>query len=248
MSKLVKTILITGASSGIGKSILELLASEGHNIIFTYNRRRSVANKLVKKLRKKNNKIFSYKIDLEKHREIDKLFSFVSKKFKKVDCLINNAAYFVQRKNFEDLSLNHAKKVMDINYFAVFKLCQLFTKLNKKNNHWKSIINITSTAAKFGGLKFTHYAPTKAALENLAIGLSRELSSKKIRVLNIAPGIIDTRNLLFKGKKSNINKIISTIPSQRLGQPIEVANLVNFLIDDNSNYINGTTITISGGR
>ena len=98
------------------------------------------------------------------------------------------------------------------------------------------------------GLKFTHYAPTKAALENLAIGLSRELSSKKIRVLNIAPGIIDTRNLLFKGKKSNINKIISTIPSQRLGQPIEVANLVNFLIDDNSNYINGTTITISGGR
>ena len=137
---------------------------------------------------------------------------------------------------------------MNINYFAAFKLSQLFAISNQKNKNWKTIINISSTAAKYGGVEFTHYAPTKAAMENLSKGLSRELASKKIRVLNVAPGVIDTRNLLKKEKKSNLNKVLSSIPNKRLGNSEEVANLVNYLIDDKSEYINGTTITISGGR
>jgi NAD(P)-dependent dehydrogenase (short-subunit alcohol dehydrogenase family) len=120
--------------------------------------------------------------------------------------------------------------------------------MNKKSKEWKTIINISSTAAKFGGINFTHYAPTKAALENLTYGLSRELSENKIRVVNVAPGIIDTRNLKIKSSKADFQKIIATIPNKRLGSPKDVANLIEFLIDEKSNYINGTTITISGGR
>ena len=78
-------------------------------------------------------------------------------------------------------------------------------------------------------------------MENLSKGLSRELASKKIRVLNVAPGVIDTRNLL-KEKKSNLNKMLSSIPNKRLGNSEEVANLVNYLIDDKSEYINGTIL------
>lgn len=248
MSKNINTILITGATSGIGKSILELLSSKGFSIVFTYYKRDKIANKLVKDLRKNNKNIFSYKINLEHHKNIDKLFNFAKKKLKKIDCLINNAAFFVQRKKFETLPLNHVKQLMNINYFAAFKLSQLFAISNQKNKTWKTIINISSTAAKYGGVEFTHYAPTKAAMENLSKGLSRELASKKIRVLNVAPGVIDTRNLLKKEKKSNLNKVLSSIPNKRLGNSEEVANLVNYLIDDKSEYINGTTITISGGR
>ena len=116
---------------------------------------------------------------MEKHNEIKRLFSFAIKKLKSIDCLINNAAFFVQRKKFQYLDLDHVKKIMNINYF-LFLLCQLFAKANKskKRKKWNSIINISSTAAKFGGINFTHYAPSKAALENLTIGLSRELAKK----------------------------------------------------------------------
>tara|TARA_Y100000590_G_scaffold458742_1_gene614116 strand:+ start:8668 stop:9414 length:747 start_codon:yes stop_codon:yes gene_type:complete len=248
MSKYIKTILITGGTSGMGKSILELLSSKGFKVVFTYYKRDKEARKLVNNLRKSNKNIYSFKINLEKHKDIDKLFTFAKKKLKNIDCLINNAAFFVERKKFESLNLNHVKQVMDINYFAVFRLCQLFAISNRKNKDWKTIINISSTAAKYGGIEFTHYAPTKAAIENLTKGLSRELAHKKIRVLSIAPGIIDTRDLFKKEKKSTINKMLSSIPNKRFGHSIEVANLVNYLIDKKSEYINGTTITISGGR
>ncbi len=248
MSKNINTILITGATSGIGKSILELLSFKGFKIVFTYYKRDKVANKLVNDLKKVNKNIYSYKINLERHENIEKLFKFAKKKLISIDCLINNAAFYVQRKKFETLPLSHVKQLMNINYFAAFRLSQLFTISNRKNKKWKTIINITSTAAKYGGVEFTHYAPTKAAMENLTKGLSRELASKKIRVLNVAPGVIDTRNLLKKEKKSNLNKMISSIPNKRFGNSEEVANLVNYLIDDKSEYINGTTITISGGR
>ena len=111
---------------------------------------------------------------------------------------------------------------------------------NKKD--WTTIINISSTAAKFGGQFFTHYAPTKAAIENLTVGLSKELAKYKVRVLSVAPGVIDT-------KPENRNKsIINSIPNGRLGKPIEVAKLIIWLNSKAAEYINGTTITIAGGR
>lgn len=180
MHKTIKTILITGGTSGIGKATLNLLASKGHKVVFTYYKKLNEAKKLEKFLNKKNKNVYSYNIDLEKHDEIEKLFRFAHSKIGNIDCLINNAAYFVQRKKFEKIDLNHVKKIMNINYFANFILSQIFVKSFKNNKKWRTIINISSTAAKFGGIRFTHYAPTKAALENLTMGLSRELKKKKL--------------------------------------------------------------------
>ena len=113
----------------------------------------------------------------------------------------------------------------------------------KKKKKWNSIINMSSTAAKFGGKDFTHYAPTKAAIENLTIGLSREFVKKKIRVLSVAPGVISTKLENIRNKK-----LISSIPMGRLGTADDVARLILWLDTEEAEYINGTTITISGGR
>ena len=101
---------------------------------------------------------------------------------------------------------------------------------------------MSSTAAKYGGKNFTHYAPTKAAIENLTIGLSRELVDKKIRVLSVSPGVISTKLQNTKNKK-----LINSIPAGRLGTP-RIAKLILWLDSKDAEYINGTTITISGGR
>ena len=97
----------------------------------------------------------------------------------------------------------------------------------------------------------THYAPTKAAIENLTIGMSRDLSERKIRVVNVSPGIINTKNMrLTNGinSKLQIKELSSTIPSQRIGNSQEVAKVILWLNSKEASYINGTTITVNGGR
>ena len=136
MSKLIKTILITGGSNGIGEGIIKLLASKGHNIIFTYNKRSEKAKKIVIKNKIKKDQILPIKIDLEKHSQIDTLFSKIIKRFGKIDCLINNAAYFVTRKKFENISLDHAKKIMNIN-------SKQYETYVVNSSHWMSEIGAT---------------------------------------------------------------------------------------------------------
>jgi len=141
------------------------------------------------------------------------------------------------------LKLSEIRKVYEVNVFAVYDLIKQSLKFMKKEKEWKSIINLSSTAAKFGGQFFTHYAPTKSAIENLTIGLSKELSKEKIRVVCVAPGVIDTK---IENRKNKA--IIKSIPNSRLGNPTEVAKLIIWLASKSAEYINGTTITISGGR
>jgi NAD(P)-dependent dehydrogenase (short-subunit alcohol dehydrogenase family) len=235
----MKTILVTGGSKGIGKSIVFHAASKKYNVIFTYNRSIKEAKKICQKIK---NNCFAIKADLSKNVDRNKIFKILKKKKIKLDCLVNNAAFEVKRKEFSKINISEVKKVYEVNVFAVYVLIQKSLKFMKKNK-WSSIINISSTSAKFGGRLYTHYAPTKAAIENLTIGLSRELSKKKIRVLNVAPGIINTK------KENRLNKsIIKTIPNSRLGTAEEVAKLVIWLTSDDAEYINGSTVTISGGR
>ena len=162
--------------------------------------------------------------------------------------MVNNAAQRFEKKSFEKLDINTVIKNFDINVFGVYRCCLASIKLMKKNS---LIINMSSTAAKFGGNNLTHYAPTKAAIENLTIGLSRDLSKFNIRVVNVSPGIIDTKNMRQTNginSKLQIKELSSTIPSQRIGNSQEVAKVILWLNSKEASYINGTTITVNGGR
>ena len=157
--------------------------------------------------------------------------------------MVNNAAYDVERKKFEKIKLEEIKKIYEVNVFAVYDIINKTIKFMEKKKKWNSIINMSSTAAKYGGRNFTHYAPTKAAIENLTIGLSRELVDQKIRVLSVSPGVISTKLQNIKNKK-----LMNSIPQGRLGTANEVAKLILWLDSQDAEYINGTNITISGGK
>ena len=236
----MKTILITGGSKGIGKCVVEEAIKNSYKVVFTYNKSKKVANELCKKFR---GKCFAVKVNLEFQKDRNKLFQFFKKNKIVIDCLVNNAAHDVKKKKFTNLKLSEIRKVYEVNVFAVYDLIKQSLKFMKKEKEWKSIINLSSTAAKFGGQFFTHYAPTKSAIENLTIGLSKELSKEKIRVVCVAPGVIDTK---IENRKNKA--IIKSIPNSRLGNPTEVAKLIIWLASKSAEYINGTTITISGGR
>ena len=236
----MKTILITGGSKGIGKCVVEEAIKNNYNVVFTYNKSKKVANELCKKF---TGKCRAVKVNLEIQKDRNKLFKFFKKNKITIDCLVNNAAFNVQKKKFTSLKLSEIKKVYEVNVFAVYDLIKQSLRFMKNEKEWKSIVNLSSTAAKFGGQFFTHYAPTKSAIENLTIGLSKELSNKKIRVVCVAPGVIDTKIENRKNKS-----IIKSIPNSRLGNPTEVAKLIIWLTSKSAEYINGTTITISGGR
>ena len=236
----MKTILVTGGSKGIGKSLVFQAAAKNYRVIFTYNKSVKEAKKICKKLK---DQCIGVKVDLSKEVDRGKIFKIFKKKKIKIDCLVNNAAFDVKRKEFSKIKISEIKKVYEVNVFAIYDLIQKSLKFMKSNKNWCSIINISSTAAKFGGKLYTHYAPTKAAIENLTIGLSRELSKKRIRVLCVAPGVINTKKENIKNKA-----IIKSIPNSRLGSPDEVAKLIIWLASDDAEYINGTSVTIAGGR
>ena len=236
----MKTILITGGSKGIGKCVVEEAIKNNYKVVFTYNKSKKAAKELCKKF---EGKCLAVKVNLEIEKDRRKLFQFIKKNKISIDCLVNNAAFDVKKKKFSNIKLSEIKKIYEVNVFAIYDLIQQSLKFMKNKKEWKSIINLSSTAAKFGGQFFTHYAPTKAAIENLTIGLSKELGGKKIRVLCVAPGVIDTK--LDNRKNTNILK---TIPNSRLGTPKEVAKLIIWLASNEAEYINGTTVTIAGGR
>ena len=217
----MKTILVTGGSKGIGKSLVFQAALNGYKVIFTYNKSFKDAKKICDKLK---DKCVALKVDLSKDKERNKIFNYLKKNKIKIDCLVNNAAYDVERKKFEKIKLEEIKKVYEVNVFAVYDIINKTIKFMEKKKKWNSIINMSSTAAKYGGRNFTHYAPTKAAIENLTIGLSRELVDQKIRVLSVSPGVISTKLQNIKNKK-----LIDSIPQGRLGTANEVAKLILWL-------------------
>ena len=235
----MKTILITGGCKGIGKEVVKEALNKNYRIIFTYNKSVKVAQKI--KSISKN--CFGIKLNLENEYERKKIGIFLKKNNIILDALVNNAAYNVKRKKFEKIKQKELKKIYEVNVFAVYDLIKICLPFLKKKKSWSTIINLSSTAAKFGGKEFTHYAPTKSAIENLTLGLSKELGKNKIRVLAVAPGIIDSK----LQNRRNIN-IIKSIPNGRLGKSSEVAKLILWLCSSDAEYINGEVITISGGR
>jgi 3-oxoacyl-[acyl-carrier protein] reductase len=235
----MKTILITGGSKGIGRCVVEEAVNNNFKVIFTYNKSKKMADQICKEFK---GRCIAFKTNLGIQKDRNKLFQNLKKKKIKIDCLVNNAAFDVKRKKFKNIELSEIKKIYEVNVFAIYDLIKQSLKIMNNKKDWTTIINISSTAAKFGGQFFTHYAPTKAAIENLTVGLSKELAKYKVRVLSVAPGVIDT-------KPENRNKsIINSIPNGRLGKPIEVAKLIIWLNSKAAEYINGTTITIAGGR
>ena len=235
-----KNIIVTGASGGIGNSIVKKLSEFDANILATGTK----AEKLEQlKSKTKNVKILSF--DISNNEKIEEFVENATTELGgRLDCIINNAG-LTQDNLAIRMSIDEWKRVLDINLTSTFLLSKFAIKKMLKNKSGK-IINITSIVGHTGNLGQTNYTASKAGIVAMSKSLAIEYARKNINVNCISPGFIKTA-MTDKLDEKFKELIISKIPSARLGEPEDIANVVLFLASDQSNYINGETIHVNGG-
>ena len=235
-----KKIIVTGATGGIGNSIVERLSDAGAKILATGTRLEKL-DELKSKF--KNTNIL--KFDISKGQQIEEFIENATKQLGgRLDCLINNAG-ITQDNLAIRMNIDEWKKVIDINLTSTFLLSKFAVKKMLKNKYGK-IINITSVVGHTGNLGQANYTASKAGIVAMSKSLAIEYAKKNININCISPGFIKTE-MTNKIEEKFKEAIISKIPSSRLGEPEDVANVVIFLASDQSNYINGETIHVNGG-
>ena len=235
-----KNIIVTGASGGIGNSIIEKFIETGANILATGTR----VEKL-EQLKNKYNQIKILKFDISQSDKIDEFIdNAMTELGGSLDCLVNNAG--VTQDNLAiRMSLDEWKKVIDINLTSTFLLSKAAIKKMLKNKSGK-IVNITSVVGHTGNLGQANYTASKAGIVAMSKSLAIEYAKKNININCISPGFIQTA-MTDKLDDKFKEAIISKIPSARLGEPADIANAVVFLCSNKASYINGETLHINGG-
>ena len=233
-------IIVTGATGGIGNSIIKKLYDAGGNILAT-----GTKDEKLQELKKKFQNIQTLKFDISQTDNLENFIEDATKQLGgKLDCIVNNAG-ITQDNLAIRMSLEEWKKVIDINLTSTFLISKFAIKKMLKNKKGK-IINITSVVGHTGNLGQTNYTASKAGIVAMSKSLAIEYAKKNININCISPGFIKTA-MTEKIDDKYKEVIISKIPSARLGEPEDVANAVIFLVSPQSDYINGETLHVNGG-
>lgn len=239
-----KTVLITGATSGIGSEVAIRFAKEGWNIICHYYSSEKRANELEKVIKNLNVNCHGIKADLSLK---DQIQDFVNKLEKfSIDAIVNNAGTYMVNKYFSELTVDEISKTFMVNVFAPMIITgKLF--IGMKERRFGRIVNISSIGAKYGGSSYSvHYGCSKRALEGLSKTLAKEGAEHNILVNTIRPGVIDTD--FHKRFPKDMKKRIELIPLKRMGSPDDIAEIAYYLGSGKNNFITNEIITVSGGE
>ena len=235
-----KNIIVTGASGGIGNSIIEKLSNNGANILAS-----GTKIEKLNELKSKFENVKILKFDISKSEEIEKFIDqAVIELGGRLDCIVNNAG--ITKDNLAiRMNLEEWRNVININLTSTFLLSKFSIKKMLKIKSGK-IINITSVVGHTGNLGQANYSASKAGIIAMSKTLATEYAKKNININCISPGFIKTA-MTEKIDEAFKEILISKIPSGRLGKPEDVANAVLFLASNKSDYINGETLHVNGG-
>lgn len=238
-----RTAIITGATGGIGQAITILLSKRGYNVVVCYNKNQVLAEKLVDEAKKYSNAI-AVQADLKNVTEVEACFKKARDYFGKVDILVTcvGVAHY---QSFQDMTEADFDYVCDTNFkstaLTISKAIPDMLKLG-----WGRIVAISSIWGEIGGSGEVLYSATKSAISGMVKALAKELAPSNITVNAIAPGVVDT-NMLEHFKGAEREYLLSQIPVGRFCTPDEVASLVCHLVSDDSSYITGEVIRMTGG-
>ncbi|MBR2108869.1 MAG: SDR family oxidoreductase [Ruminococcus sp.] len=237
----IKTVLITGASRGIGSATAHAFAKAGYSVIINYNRSETQAEELASKLNKTYGvKCRAVKADVSNPDEVKAMFEEVGS----VDVLVNNAGISSQ-KLFTDITDDEWKRTIGVNLDGVFYCCRnaLPYMIRQKSG---AIINIGSMWGEVGASCEVHYSASKAGVIGLTKALAKEVAPSGVRVNCIAPGVVMT-DMMSDFDDTTIEELKDETPLGRLGNPEDIAAAVLFLASDDASFITGQTLGVNGG-
>lgn len=239
-----KVAIVTGASRGIGRAIVQELAKQGCQIAFNYNKSAEAAEELKKECEANDRQVLAYQLDVANFAAVQEMVKDVKSKLGRIDFLINNAGItndkLLMRMKEEDWD-----SVINTNLKSAFNFCQSIAPIMLKQKYGR-ILNISSISGVVGMAGQANYSASKAGLIGLSKSLAKELGSRNITVNVLAPGIIET-DMTTVLSEDYRKKLLEQIPLQRFGQVAELARVAAFLLSDDAQYITGQVIQIDGG-
>lgn len=247
----MKTILITGASRGIGAATALLAAEKGYTVAVNYNKNKEAAEKIADEIRLNGGSAKIFQADVSKEKDILRLFHQVDSEFGNLSSLVNNAGILKPQSRLESISWQRLQRIFEANTMGAFLCCREAIKRMSPRFGGKggTIINVSSIASRTGApFEYIDYAASKGAVDSLTIGLAKELAEDNIRVNSVRPAFIQTDIHASGGEPNRIERIRETIPMKRGGLASEVAEAILWLASDQSSYSTGIFIDVTGGR
>jgi 3-oxoacyl-[acyl-carrier protein] reductase len=239
-----QTVIVTGGTRGIGKSIAESFLKVGARVIVTYTSNEAAAAQFRKDNSQFAENIDIQKLDVAKYEEVEKFFKYMDTKYGGFEVLVNNAGI---RKDSVLAMMKESDwhDVMNVNLAGIFYMCKFAVKSMMRKRYGR-IINISSVMERYGFEGQANYAASKAGLSALTKSLSKEVATRGITVNCVSPGFIATE--LIEDLPDKLREsYLARIPLKRFGSPEEVAACVLFLSSKEASYVTGSTLEVSGG-
>jgi len=239
---------VTGGGRGIGASVVRRAAHAGIAVAFSYRTDEAAALALLKEVECEGCRVLAMRQDIADEDAAPRLFDAVEDRLGPVSMLVNNAGITGRIGSFADASADTLRHVTQVNLLGTMFMAQEAIRRWCARDVKGRMVNISSIAATLGAPgEYVHYAATKAGVEALTIGLGKEVAPQGIRINAVAPGTVHTDIHATAGEPGRPARVVSRIPSGRVGEPDEIAAGVLWLLSDEASYVNGTVLRISGG-
>jgi NAD(P)-dependent dehydrogenase (short-subunit alcohol dehydrogenase family) len=245
------TLIVTGASRGIGASTAVLAASRGYEVAINYSSGRTEAEALVQKIGRAGGKAIAIQGNVAEESDVKAIFQTAERELGPIAGLVNNAGITGNLSRLENMEAADIARVFAINVTGSM-LCAREAVRRMSTNHGGkggAIVNIASRASEIGGAnEWVHYAASKAAIDTFTLGLAREVAGEGIRVNAVSPGLIETGIHAAAGDAGRLARLAPMIPMKRAGTPDEVAEAILWLLSPAASYVTGAVMPIGGGR